>query len=77
MFGKQVVNMAFRTLLSVLGLLLFSSALQGQTISDNVFVVEVVGEGSGGKQSTIQQVEQQARQDAIRQAVKQAGMYLE
>lgn len=34
-------------------------------------------EGSGGKQSTIQQVEQQARQDAIRQAVKQAGMYLE
>ena len=69
--------MAFRALLSVLGLLLFSSALQGQTISDNVFVVEVVGEGSGGKQSTIQQVEQQARQDAMRQAVAQAGVYLE
>ncbi len=69
--------MAFRILLSVLGLLLFSYALQGQTVSDNIFVVEVVGEGSGGKQSTIQQVEQQARQDAMRQAVEQAGVYLE
>ena len=69
--------MAFRILLSVLGLLLFSYSLQGQTVSDNIFVVEVVGEGSGGKQSTIQQVEQQARQDAMRQAVEQAGVYLE
>tara|TARA_B100001123_G_scaffold446722_1_gene601999 strand:+ start:2687 stop:3097 length:411 start_codon:yes stop_codon:yes gene_type:complete len=76
-FGKQGVNMAFRALLSVLGLLLFSSALQGQIVADNVFVVEVVGEGSGGKQSTFQQVEQQARQDAMRQAVEQAGVYLE
>jgi len=43
----------------------------------NVYVVEVTGEGSGGKQSTIAEVEQQAKQDAMRQAVEQAGVYLE
>ena len=37
----------------------------------------VTGESSGGKQSTIAQVEEQAKQAALRQAVEQAGIYLE
>jgi hypothetical protein len=52
-------------------------AVDSQQTAGSVFVVEVTGEGSGGKQSTIAQVEQQARQDAMRQAIEQAGVYLE
>ena len=43
---------------------------------ENVLVVEVVGVGSGGKESTIAQVERQAQQDAMRKALDRAGVYL-
>ena len=41
------------------------------------FVVEVTGEGSGGKQATIEAVEKQARYNAMQKALEQAGVYLE
>ena len=44
---------------------------------ENTLVVEVSGESSGGKESTIAQVEDQAKQAALGQAVEQAGVYLE
>ena len=57
---------------------LFSGLAYSQpATTKNVIVVDVTGEGSGGKESTIAEVEQMAKQDAMRQAVEQAGVYLQ
>jgi hypothetical protein len=61
-------------LLAVPLLALLASAALTQ---EATFVTEVTGEGSGGKESTIAQVEEQAKQAALRQAVERAGVYLE
>ncbi len=39
---------------------------------EETMVLEVMGEGSGGRQATIEQVEQQARHNAMRTALEQA-----
>lgn len=41
---------------------------------DETMVLEVMGEGSGGRRATIEQVEQQARHNAMRKALEQAGI---
>ena len=73
--------MRFRTVLTALclSLALFIGRGPSETVEtgQDVLLVEVTGEGSGGKTSTIAQVEGRARQAALRQAVEQAGVYLE
>jgi hypothetical protein len=61
-------------LLAVPLLALQASAVWGQ---ETTLVVEVTGESSGGKESTIAQIEEQAKQAALQQAVERAGVYLE
>jgi hypothetical protein len=74
-----VVPVQIISFLIVVQPLLISSLAYAQHAEPptKAYVVEVTGEGSGGKQSTIAEVEQQAKQDAMRQAVEQAGVYLE
>jgi len=54
-------------------ILLLSAEGKAQNSS---LALEVTGEGSGGRETTIAQVEQQARADAMRKALEQAGIQL-
>lgn len=59
-------------------MILWASSLCGidSFAQSQTMIFEVVGEGSGGRQITIEAVEQQARADAMRKALEQAGVYV-
>ncbi len=65
------------SLILVAVLLLVPGLVYGQKEDSSAFVVEAIGESSGGRETSIADVERQAKQEALRQAVEQAGVYLE
>ena len=68
---KMVDAVQIISILIAAHVFLFSGLAYSQpATTKNVIVVDVTGEGSGGKESTIAEVEQMAKQDAMRQAVE-------
>ncbi|MDA0711795.1 MAG: DUF4384 domain-containing protein [bacterium] len=62
-------------LLMILLWLILLVASEGSA-ADSTLELEVIGEGSGGREATISEVEQQARADAMRKALEMAGVQL-